>query len=395
MAATLTILFSAIFIFAYGGYVVPAWLWMKMSPHTNRQKTTDLPSVTFIVAAYNEEDTIEEKIKNTLLLQYPKDKINFLFVTDGSTDATPAIVSKYPIISLQHQTERDGKSMAINRAMQKVNTDIVIFSDANTYLNSDAIMHIAKEFFYPHIGGVAGEKKVLKIDRGGVSSEAEGLYWKYESWLKNFDAQFHTTVGAAGELFAIRTSLYTHTPREVLLDDFIISMKICLKGWKIAYNKNAVAAEYPSENLAEEQKRKKRIATGAFQSVVLLKELFYFWKHPRLTYLYVSHRLLRWIICPFLLPIIFITNVFAITQENHVFFEGLLVLQCCFYLLAATGAWLDRKKRKHPLFSIPFYFLFMNFNMYIGLYRFLYTTPSGIWEKAQRVKQREFSTINN
>jgi cellulose synthase/poly-beta-1,6-N-acetylglucosamine synthase-like glycosyltransferase len=159
MAVTLTILFSAIFIFAYGGYVVPAWVWMKMIPHPNRQKTTDLPSVTFIVAAYNEEDTIEEKIKNTLLLQYPKDKINFLFVTDGSTDATPTIVSKYPIISLQHQTERDGKSMAINRAMQKVKTDIVIFSDANTYLNPDAIMHIAKEFFDPHIGGVAGEKR--------------------------------------------------------------------------------------------------------------------------------------------------------------------------------------------------------------------------------------------
>jgi hypothetical protein len=100
-------------------------------------------------------------------------------------------------------------------------------------------------------------------------------------------------------------------------------------------------------------------------------------------------------ICPFLLPIIFITNVIAITQENHVLYEGLLVLQCCFYLLAAAGAWLDRKKRKHPLFSIPFYFLFMNLNMYIGLFRFLRTTPSEIWEKAQRVKKPEFSTINN
>lgn len=368
---------------------------MKMFPRSKREKTTSLPSVTFVVAAYNEADIIEEKIKNTLLLNYPKDKIDFLFVTDGSTDATPGIVSKYPIIGLQNHTERDGKSMAINRAMQKINTDVVIFSDANTFLNADAIIQMAQEFLDPDIGGVAGEKKVLRLNSGGVSSEAEGLYWKYESWLKNFDAKFHTTVGAAGELFAIRTALYTHTPREVLLDDFIISMKICLEGWRIAYNKNAIASEYPSQNLAEEQKRKKRIATGAFQSVLLLKDLLYFWKHPRLTYLYVSHRLLRWIICPFLLPLIFFTNIIATAQSEQIFFKSLLAFQCCFYLLAAAGAWLDTKKRKHPLFSIPFYFLFMNLNMYVGLFRFLYTKPSGIWEKAQRVKQDNFYSVNN
>ena len=387
MAPFLTILFLLVLIFAYGGYVIPAWVWMKLSRRSNKEKTTALPTVTFIVAAYNEADIIEEKIKNTLLLNYPEDKINFLFVTDGSTDATPTIVGKYSIIGLQNHPDRDGKSMAINRAMQKVNTEIAIFSDANTFLNTDAILNIAQEFLDPDIGGVAGEKKVQRLTSGGVSAEAEGLYWKYESWLKNFDAQFHTTVGAAGELFAIRAKLYTHTPKEVLLDDFIISMKICLDGWKIAYNKNAVACEYPSANLAEEQKRKKRIATGAFQSVFLLKELLYFWKHPRLTYLYVSHRLLRWIICPFLLPLIFFTNLIAAIQTHHALFDGLLMIQCCFYLLAIAGAWLDSKKKKHPLFSVPFYFLFMNLNMYIGLLSFLSTTPSGIWEKAKRVKQ--------
>ena len=387
MAPFLTILFLLVLIFAYGGYVIPAWVWMKLSRRSNKEKTTALPTVTFIVAAYNEADIIEEKIKNTLLLNYPEDKINFLFVTDGSTDATPIIVGKYSIIGLQNHPDRDGKSMAINRAMQKVNTEIAIFSDANTFLNTDAILNIAQEFLDPDIGGVAGEKKVQRLTSGGVSAEAEGLYWKYESWLKNFDAQFHTTVGAAGELFAIRAKLYTHTPKEVLLDDFIISMKICLEGWKIAYNKNAVACEYPSANLAEEQKRKKRIATGAFQSVFLLKELLYFWKHPRLTYLYVSHRLLRWIICPFLLPLIFFTNLIAAIQTHHALFDGLLMIQCCFYLLAIAGAWLDSKKKKHPLFSVPFYFLFMNLNMYIGLLSFLSTTPSGIWEKAKRVKQ--------
>lgn len=159
MAPFLTILFLLVLIFAYGGYVIPAWVWMKLSRRSNKEKTTALPTVTFIVAAYNEADIIEEKIKNTLLLNYPEDKINFLFVTDGSTDATPTIVGKYSIIGLQNHPDRDGKSMAINRAMQKVNTEIAIFSDANTFLNTDAILNIAQEFLDPDIGGVAGEKK--------------------------------------------------------------------------------------------------------------------------------------------------------------------------------------------------------------------------------------------
>lgn len=387
MAATLTILSISILVFAYGGYVLPAWLWMKISPAPKRVKSNVLPTVTFIVAAYNEEDIIEEKINNCLSLIYPKDKINFLFVTDGSTDKTAQIISTYPSIQLQNHPLRDGKSMAINRAMQTINAEIVVFSDANTLLNDQALLHMAEAFFDPRVGGVAGEKKVFRLQQGGANTEGEGLYWKYESWLKNFDARFHSTVGAAGELFAIRSSLYSHTPREVLLDDFIISMKICLAGWKIAYTQKAIASEYPSENLMEEKKRKKRIATGAFQSVFLLKELFHFWKHPRLTYLYISHRLMRWIICPFLLPVLFFTNLMALDNQPGIFILVLFYAQCCFYMFAITGAWLDAKNLKHPICSIPFYFVFMNLNMYIGLIQYLKTTPTGIWEKASRIKK--------
>jgi|1048.fasta_scaffold00036_21 cellulose synthase/poly-beta-1,6-N-acetylglucosamine synthase-like glycosyltransferase len=387
MAANLTIFFICILVFAYGGYVLPAWLWMKMSPTKKRVKSKELPTVTFIVAAYNEEEIIEEKINNCLNLTYPEDKISFLFVTDGSTDETAKIIKSYPNIQLQNHAIRDGKSMAINRAMQIINAEIVIFSDANTMLNEQAVMHIAEAFLDPGVGGVAGEKKVFRIEKGGANTDGEGLYWQYESWLKNFDASFYSTVGAAGELFAIRSALYVHTPREVLLDDFIISMKICLKGWKIAYTKKAVASEYPSENLKEEKKRKKRIATGAFQSVFLLKELLYFWKYPRLTYLYISHRMLRWIICPFLLPAIFIGNLVALNQQPDLVIYVLFYAQCGFYLLALTGAWLNAQNLKHPIFSIPLYFIFMNLNMYIGLFQYLKTTPTGTWEKAARLKK--------
>jgi cellulose synthase/poly-beta-1,6-N-acetylglucosamine synthase-like glycosyltransferase len=195
-------------------------------------------------------------------------------------------------------------------------------------------------------------------------------------------------MGAAGELFGIRTALYQHIPAAVLLDDFVISMNICLQGWKIAYEKDAIATELPSANTLEERKRKTRIATGAFQTVIMLWRLLLFWKHPRLSYLYISHRLLRWAICPFLLPVIFIANYVAVQRGNEILLSYLLNLQIFFYAAAFIGWILDRQNRKIAIFSIPFYFLFMNLNMYTGLYRFIFKHQSGIWEKAIRSKNQ-------
>ncbi|MEY2836096.1 MAG: hypothetical protein RLZZ557_1758 [Bacteroidota bacterium] len=381
------VLYTSIFVLlmAYGGYTIPAWIWMKIRPSPQHIADNYLPNITLVVAAYNESDIIEDKIKNCLSLNYPKDKLYFVFVTDGSTDDTPLIIKKYPSIKLQHSVIRDGKSMAINRAMQHIKTPITLFSDANTMLNEDSVLLMAKSFMDPKVGAVAGEKKVLALNKGGANAVGEGLYWKYESLLKKFDAQFHSTMGAAGELFGIRTALYQHIPGKVLLDDFVISMNICLKGWKIAYEKGAIATELPSANTEEEKKRKTRIATGAFQTVGMLWQLLLFWRHPRLSYLYISHRLLRWVICPFLLPVILLTNIIVVIQDDNALMGGLLFLQLFFYAAAIVGWVLDRQQKKIVLFSIPYYFLFMNMNMYTGLYRFAFKNQTGIWEKAVRL----------
>jgi poly-beta-1,6-N-acetyl-D-glucosamine synthase len=379
-------LYIPIFIIfmAYGGYAIPAWIWMKIRRSPQASFDYSLPNITLVVAAYNESYIIEDKIRNCLSLNYPKDKLDFVFVTDGSTDDTPTIVKKYPNIKLQHSPMRDGKSMAINRAMQQINSPITIFSDANTMLNEDAVLLMAKSFMDPTVGAVAGEKKVLALNKGGANAVGEGIYWKYESLLKIFDAQFHSTMGAAGELFGIRTALYQHIPAAVLLDDFVISMNICLQGSKIAYEKGAIATELPSANTQEEKKRKTRIATGAFQTIIMLWRLLLFWKHPRLSYLYITHRLLRWAICPFLLPVIFIANYVAIQQGNEILLSYLFNLQIFFYAAAFIGWILDKRNRKIVLFSIPYYFLFMNLNMYTGLYRFIFKHQTGVWEKAIR-----------
>lgn len=387
---TLVFLYFSIFIIfmAYGGYTIPAWIWMKTQRVSQTNHATDLPDITLVVAAYNEADFIDGKIRNCLSLNYPKEKLDFVFVTDGSTDETPLIIKKYPNIKLQHLPVRDGKSMAINRAMQQIKSTITIFTDANTMLNEDAVLLMAKSFMDPKVGAVAGEKKVLALNKGGANAVGEGAYWKYESMLKNFDAQFHSTMGAAGELFGIRTSLYQHIPGNVLLDDFVISMNICLQGWKIAYEKRAIATELPSASTQEEKKRKARIATGAFQTVVMLWKLLLFWKHPRLSYLYISHRLLRWIVCPFLLPVIFWANYAAIQQGDNILLSHLFTLQIIFYIAAFIGWILDTQHKKLAPFSIPYYFLFMNMNMYTGLYRFIFMQQTGVWEKAIRSKTK-------
>ena len=177
---------------------------MLVSPEPKR--AVELPTVTLVVAAYNEETVLPEKIKNCIEIDYPAHLFNVIFVTDGSTDYSKELLGHHDFITLLHQPERRGKLAALKRAMQQVTTQIVVFSDANSMLNPGSIRAMVHHFSDKKVGGVAGEKKVLKINRSLVG-EAEGLYWKYESFMKQQDADFNTVVGAVGELFAISSSV--------------------------------------------------------------------------------------------------------------------------------------------------------------------------------------------
>ena len=199
-----------------------------------------LPSISFIVAAYNEADCIDQKITNSLDLDYPPHKIEFMFISDGSNDATPSIIRSFDRIVALHQPERQGKSAAINRAVSSARHEILIFSDANTILNREAVRLIARHYADPAVGGVAGEKKVLSAANGNDVGDGEGLYWKYESFLKKTDADFYSVVGAAGELFSLRRSLYTVLPANIVLDDFVLSLKVAQQGFRVAYEPAAL-----------------------------------------------------------------------------------------------------------------------------------------------------------
>lgn len=376
-----------IVFYSYVGYGILIWLLLKLKKkegNGNDSVPYTSPIATLIVAAYNEEEFIRKKIENTLQLDYPTEKLKIIFVTDGSLDNTGKIVEEYPRIMHLHENARKGKIAAIKRAMAYVDTSIVIFSDANTFLNKESILKIVSHYQDPEIGGVAGEKKI-SVDRNEtLAGTGEGFYWKYEAWLKKLDSDFYTVVGAAGELFSIRTELYEHPGNDTLLDDFVISLTICKKGYRIIYEPGSYAIESPSNSMKEERKRKIRICAGAFQSMRRLKSLLNIFKYPKLSFQYISHRVLRWAICPFLLPIIFILNLLILISSTSYFYNTMFLLQVLFYTLALWGWIFSLTNKRFTPAYIAYYFLFMNISLYYGFIKYLQKRQSVLWDKAER-----------
>lgn len=343
-----------------------------------------LPSCTLVVAAHNEASVIEEKIRNTLALQYPEGKLSYCFVTDGSTDATPELVRQFPQVNLLHTDVRGGKIAAVHRAMQQVTTTVVIFTDANTLLNPTAVLEICKHYADPKVGAVAGEKRVHADAKADASAAGEGFYWKYESALKRWDSELHTVVGSAGELFSIRRALYEPVEPDTVLDDFMISMRIAERGYRVVYEPAACATEMASENVEEELKRKIRIAAGGIQSIIRLRRAANPFADPLLTFQYISHRVLRWTITPLLLIVVFVINAFLYARGAGVIYTLLFYGQVAFYLCAMVGFLLERKALRVKALFIPYYFCVMNYAVIAGIMRYFGGGQSAIWERSSR-----------
>ena len=323
-------------------------------------------------------------MKYILDLDYPKDKINYIFITDGSTDATPLIVAKYPEIKGMHIDIRSGKIAAVHRAMLEVSSEIVVFTDANTLVNKAALLKICRHYKDQNVGAIAGEKRV-HIEDSSDATAGEGFYWKYESKLKQWDSELYSVVGAAGELFSIRTNLYEPVDSDTILDDFMISMHIALKGFKIVYEPEAYALEKASSNTREELKRKIRIAAGGVQSTIRLKKLLLPFKNPILSFQYISHRILRWVITPYLMILAFFINIYLVNQLGFVSVYGLMMLlQVGIYTSAILGWILEKREMKVKIFFIPYYFCLMNYAVIVGMIRYLFKEQSVLWEKAKR-----------
>ncbi|MFZ4398953.1 MAG: glycosyltransferase family 2 protein [Bacteroidales bacterium] len=380
-----------IVFYAYIGYGILLIFLVKIKSifvkDKNLYRKDYEPEVTLLIAAYNEKDYVASKVLNSMQLDYPKEKLNLVWVTDGSDDGTPELLGNYKEIIVYHESARNGKIGAINRAMKFIKTPIVVYSDANTMLGKDAIRRIIYLFSNPEIGCVSGEKRIASKDVDTASGAGEGIYWKYESLLKRYDFKLFSVVGAAGELFAIRTELHQDVERDTILDDFIISLRIAMKGYKIGYDPDAYAIESASANVNEELKRKIRIAAGGIQSVVRLKALLNPFKYKTLSFQYISHRVLRWTLAPLSMILIFLINIIFVAKQGfdfNNFYTLLFLLQLLFYVSALLGWFLQNKEIKVKLLFIPFYFFIMNYAMILGFFRFIKRKQSVNWERSKR-----------
>jgi cellulose synthase/poly-beta-1,6-N-acetylglucosamine synthase-like glycosyltransferase len=387
---TLKIIFwasAAAIFYSYFGYGLLAFLlslFKKQRKHPAIPDAAAMPGLTVVIAAYNEAAFIVRKIENTLALRYPAGKLQIIVVADGSTDDTAGAVPAADNIKVLYQRERRGKAAAINRAMLYLQTPLVLFSDANTELNDDALLQVVKHFADARTGAVAGEKKIGPVQQATAAGVGESLYWQYESLMKRLDARLYSAVGAAGEVFAMRTVLFRPLNEDVLLDDLDISLEVASRGYRIAYEPAAYAIEAPSASLAEEKKRKVRIGAGALQTLVHHSRAVNLFKNPAFAFIFFSRRLLRWIICPLCMVLVFFTNILLAWQSDGPLFISLLAAQLLFYLLALVGWLLSHKKTQWFIFYAPFYFVFMNFCLVEGFIGYLRGTQTVLWEKARR-----------
>lgn len=383
-----------IVFYTFAGYAVLLAILLPLKSAISKKRiapdaeSTDLPRVCMFVAAYNESNYVDVKVANLLELDYPKDLIQFLWITDGSDDGTPELLKKYPQMEVHHLPDRRGKIHAMNRGIPFVDAPIVIFSDSNTTLCKQAIRVMVETFHDPQVGCIAGEKRIVTLKADGAAGSGENIYWKFESWVKRMDSELNSAVGAVGELFAIRTSLYSEVENDTILDDFIISLRIAKQGYRIAYTPNAYAIETASVNISEELKRKVRIAAGGLQTVGRLKELLNPFRYGWLSAQYISHKVLRWTLAPIALFCLPFVNFFVVLNSGSwsfdYFYPVFFYLQVILYLLALFGAFIERHKIRFKLLFVPFYFVAMNYASILGMIRFLKGRQSVNWEKSKR-----------
>ncbi|MCP4652299.1 MAG: glycosyltransferase family 2 protein [Candidatus Omnitrophica bacterium] len=351
---------------------------------------SQFPSVAIVIAAHNEEEVITEKIENSLLLDYPREQLNIWVASDGSNDGTNRIVSRLASdIDCLHFLEcaRQGKAQTINSVMEKIDAEIVIFSDANTEYDKRSVKELIKHFNDETVGCVCG-RLIYRNPNEVISGKGENFYWRYETQLKMLESRLGYVAGANGAIYAIRRNLFKSLPCGTINDDFMTSMGIVKRGFKCLYEEKAVAYEYVAPTTQGEFKRHVRDGAGHYIAIRYLLELL----SPLLgirAFIYWSHRVLRWL-APFILALLLVINVFLLGQN---FYRYILFLQIIFYATAICGLCLTKYKKVPFLVYIPFYFCNLNLALLFGFFEVILGKQKGIWERTERRFKKKGSSL--
>ncbi len=343
-------------------------------------KTGIFPFVTILITAYNEEDIIGKKLDNTLQLDYPKDKLEIIVVSDGSTDNTNRIVREYEGkgVKLNIIEKRAGKTAAQNDSVVKAGGEIIVFSDANGMYERDAVSKLAGNFRDEKTGCVCGE--LLYTDaRGDTAGKGENLYWRYERFLKKKESELGSVLGAAGSIYAVRKELYVPLD-ESLISDFLEPLKVREKGYRVSYEPEAISREETSASIGDEFKRKVRIITRGIFGLFAVKNLLNPFKYGLFSIQLISHKLLRWLI-PIFMVFLFILNILLLDKKMFII---IFYCQMMFYAFSFVGYLLEGKKVKARVFFMPLYFCMVNLAALSGWCNFIRGRKNILWETRER-----------
>jgi cellulose synthase/poly-beta-1,6-N-acetylglucosamine synthase-like glycosyltransferase len=337
----------------------------------------ELPSVSLVVAAYNEELVIENKVRNCLAIDYPPEKLEFRFVSD-STDGTNEILRRLASERI-HATilpDRRGKVAALAEVFPHCKRDVVVLSDANTYYHPDAIRKLVRHFRDPEVGVVSGDVRLLPSKE--KFGQGEGLYYKYERKLQELESALWSTVGIDGAMYALRRRDLRPAKNGLIADDFVVGMNAGREGYRIVYDPEAIAEEDPTPSDGMEFRRKIRVVAYAIQSLIAGEGL------PRLTqgrflWVYVSHKLLRWLTPVFLLMALVSNMVLSVFSPWGL---ALLAAQGAFYACAVAGWRLPGLASR--LFRVPYYFTMVNLAALFGLVRGVRQRQRPVWARTDR-----------
>jgi cellulose synthase/poly-beta-1,6-N-acetylglucosamine synthase-like glycosyltransferase len=372
----------ALIVYAYAVYPIVVLALSKLfgkSPVGYAPCTDgDLPSVSLLIAAYNEEQVIAQRIENALALDYPADRLEIVIASDGSTDNTARIVRGFTDqrIRLLESPLRRGKATVLNAAFRHLRGEIVVLSDANTFTDSAALRRMTRWFDDPNIGSVCGR---LVLTDPATGRNVDGLYWKYETFLKTCEGRLGALLGANGAIYAVRRSHFAGIWSDTIVDDFVIPLVTRLRhGTTIVYDKTAIAYEETPHDFGAEFRRRSRIGAGGFQSIVRLRALLAP-RHGWLAFTFLSHKVLRWL-CPFLLIGAAVTNL-ALLHEP--FYRVTMAIQLLGYGFSLLGLATGTRAALKPL-RLATMFTAMNAALLVGFWRWASGGQQGIWQRTAR-----------
>jgi poly-beta-1,6-N-acetyl-D-glucosamine synthase len=383
---------SVFFVFyAYAGYPLLLGLFTRIRPRLLPFEPY-FPTVTLLIAAYNEEKALAEKLKNTLALDYPREKLQILVAADGSTDRTVEIAQSFAGrgVELSFSPNRDGKMAAIDRAFPLIRGEILVMSDANNHYSPDTLKVLVAPFQDETVGATGGAKHIIEGD--GALGDSEGTYWKYESWIKKQETRLGCATGAAGEANALRRRLYVSPPHDTINDDFFLMMQVLRQGYRMVYVPEASSSERVSISATDEIERRTRIVAGRYQAIWRSAGILPF-RSPLWVWQVVSHKYMRPLV-PFFMIFAFLSALWVVIfpplAEPGWFWLSapwswiVLFAQVGFYLAAWLGNYASGMGKLGKVLYLFTFLVNSNFAALRGFLRFIRGRQNTQWKRARR-----------